>query len=637
MVMKKSAINFKKTAAIISVLAMSLNMFACAKTSTDEQITETKEIIIPDITEGNEIVTEANVIETEEEKSYANYLFTNADILTEDENNAHATVLAIKDGKIVYVGNEVKDVLINKDTEVIDLEGKFITPNLIDAHTHPATVAMTKWCTYLDGETKEELIQQIRDACKTKDPKKEPYIFFKSYPSDLFGEDGPRKEWLDEIEEAEGFAIAISDWNDHSVWVNSKWLEVYGAYKRDESDNLVINDSIDEKKIVGFKRDEDTGDYTGLIEELFWTDYMEDFYDTLGWKPPIEQTEELMSIVTDDLKKWGVTGVFDAYIESDQQMISVSNLDKSDKLNMYYDLSVKMPTFDDLEPTIERIKRLNDAYSTEHVKIDTIKIFYDGTNESGTSALVDGLSNGDETYNADEHILLSEDETYEVIKRANEEGLDVQFHMVGDLAFRRACDATERLINEVGELTSQVEFCHCEYINPEDYDRPAKLGIIVNWTPHWSGGYFGESALTYLGKERYNAMYQFNPLIESGAIVTFGSDIYSWDEEQRANPYFGMETAMTRIDLEYPLEDADGNEKMRESEDAKLSLEDLMKGYTINAAKALRIDDVTGSIEVGKSANFNIYERSLFEIHTNELRDVLPEAVYFEGKKIAGD
>ena len=106
------------------------------------------------------------------------------------------------------------------------------------------------------------------------------------------------------------------------------------------------------------------------------------------------------------------------------------------------------------------------------------------------------------------------------------------------------------------------------------------------------------------------------------------------DEEYRANPYFGMQTAMTRVDIDAPLESNGG---VRLPLSAKLSLKDLLKGYTINAAKQLRIDDVTGSIEVGKRANFNIYGENLFNVNPFEFKDVMPEAVVFEGKLISGD
>ena len=133
-----------------------------------------------------------------------------------------------------------------------------------------------------------------------------------------------------------------------------------------------------------------------------------------------------------------------------------------------------------------------------------------------------------------------------------------------------------------------------------------------------------------MGQERYNDMYQFNPLIENGTIVTFGSDIYSMYEEHRGNPYFGMQTAMTRIDPEGVY----GEDVMREKESSKLSLEDLLKGYTRNAAIQMRIDDRTGSLEVGKNANFNVYDENLFDVDQNEFMNILPSEVYFEGNKI---
>ena len=267
------------------------------------------------------------------------------------------------------------------------------------------------------------------------------------------------------------------------------------------------------------------------------------------------------------------------------------------------------------------------------LKIDTLKIFYDGTNELGTSMLVDGtVENPD--YHGEDHMFANADETYTMIKKANEAGVDIHFHLVGDLAFRQVCDAVEKLKGEIGELDIQVEMCHCEYVNPADQKRPAELGIILNWTPQWSGGYFGEGAKEHLGEERFDHMYDFNPMIKSGATVTYGSDIYSWDEEQRANPYFGMQTAMTKVDIESPLEDEDGNPKARASKDAELSLEDLLRGYTIDAAKQLRIDDVTGSISSGKAANYNVYDKNLFEIEKDSFKDVLPESVVFEGREI---
>ena len=538
-------------------------------------------------------------------------------IYTADDAGLWAEALAVKDGKFVYVGDAAgAEAFVGEGTKVIDLEEGMVTPTLFDAHTHPATVGMTDWHTRMGLPDYDEIIAFIKNYLAEHDAKEAPFVYFEYYPSNLFGPEGPNKAPLDEI--APDRPILVRDFSDHASWVNSKCLELLGVYDMDPNDPLLKD----------FVRDE-KGDFTGWVLELGLAPLMDNMYKALNWHPADEPTVEVMHIVTDDLKSWGVTGVFDAYLEDELQAKSIHEMDVNGELNMYYDMSVIMTEYSELDAVIEQIQSLNEKYATDHVKIDTVKIFYDGTNELGDSALIEGTV---EDPNNHGFMLLDFEQTKDVIRRCNEAGVDVHFHMVGDLAFRTVCDATEALQNEQGPLKIQVELCHCELIDPADMTRPAKLGIIVNWTPHWSGGYFGDAARQYLGDYRFNNMYQFNPIIESGGIVTFGSDVYSMFEENRANPYFGMQTAMTRIDIEWPME---GENPMRASEEAKLSLENLLKGYTINAAIQLRVDDIAGSITTGKNANYNIYGVDLFEVPKEEFRSVLPKTVVFEGNVIA--
>lgn len=539
-------------------------------------------------------------------------------IYTSDEAQPWAEAMAVRDGKFVYVGDAagVEDY-IGENTEVITCDDGMITPSLFDAHTHPASVGASAWHVKMGVPDYDGIIRFITEYLAEHDAQEAPFVYFEYYPSNLFGPEGPNKAPLDEI--APDRPILVRDFSDHASWVNSKCLELLGVYDMDPSDPL-LND---------FVRDEN-GDFTGWVLELGLAPLKENLFKSLGWYPPEEPTVEVMHILTDDMKKWGVTGVFDAYIEDVQQAQSIHDMDTAGELNMYYNMSYVLNDYNDLDEAVAVLHALNDAYGTEHVRIDTVKIFYDGTNELGESALIDGT-----VLDPDNHgyMLFDFEQTKEVIRRCNAEGLDVHFHMAGDLAFRTVCDVVEELIAEQGPLDIQVEMCHCELVDPADMTRPAELGIIVNWTPHWSGGYFGDAALQHLGQERFDSMYQFNPIMDSGAIVTFGSDCYSMFEANRANPYFGMQTAMTRIDIEWPMDDEN---PMRQKEEAKLSLEKLLKGYTINAAIQLRVDDVAGSIEVGKSANYNIYGVNLFDVPKDEFQYVLPELVVFEGRVIEG-
>ncbi len=539
-------------------------------------------------------------------------------IYTSDEKQPWAEAMAVRDGKFVYVGDAegVKDY-IGETTQVVTCESGMITPGLFDAHTHPANVGSSAWHVRMGVPEYDEIIRFITRYLAEHSAEEAPFVYFEYYPSNLFGPEGPNKAPLDEI--APDRPILVRDFSDHASWVNTKCLELLGVYDMDPSDPLLDD----------FVRDEN-GDFTGWVLELGLAPLEKNMYEALGWYPPNKPTVEVMHILTDDLKKWGVTGVFDAFITDVMQPQSVYEMDEAGELNMYYDMSYVLQDFQDLDEAVEILHGLNAVYGTEHINIDTVKIFYDGTNELGESALIDGTLQDPDNHG---NILLDREQTKEVIRRCNAEGLDVHFHIAGDLAFRTICDVTEELIAEQGPLEIQVEMCHCEYIDPADMARPAELGIIINWTPHWSGGYFGDAALQYLGAERFDNMYQFNPIIDSGAVVTFGSDCYSMFEEHRANPYFGMQIAMTRIDIDQPIDDEN---PMRQKEEAKLSLEKLLKGYTIDAAIQLRVDDVAGSIEVGKSANYNIYGVNLFEVPVDEFQYVLPELVVFEGRVIGG-
>ncbi len=144
---------------------------------------------------------------------------------------------------------------------------------------------------------------------------------------------------------------------------------------------------------------------------------------------------------------------------------------------------------------------------------------------------------------------MTPEQLVDMMVRLNEENLDLQMHIVGDGGFRVICDAAEEAMKQCGDdWKIQLELCHCESIHEDDETRPAELGLIINWTPHWTGGYFGEAAIDWLGEERFNDMYDFQPMIEAGAIVDFGSDTVSKYEFHRSSPFFGMETAITRVE-----------------------------------------------------------------------------------------
>lgn len=551
----------------------------------------------------------------------------NANIYTANRQQLWAEMLIWEKEQIIYVG-KYDDTLLSSVDEVYDADGKTVIPGIIDSHTHPGWVSQSAWHIKLPWtEDVNELLAFIKDYAE-KHPKEEvPFLYFEYYPTSMFGPEGPTKELLDTA--VSDRPCLCQDFGEHLHWVNSKMLEAMEVTK----DTPDPNPGIEE-----FVRDEN-GEPTGWIREFAWLHFADKLYKNIGWEPPISMTPDRLQAYFSFLREHGIIAIADSLQVDEAQLKSVYELDQVGELKLYYDGILRFRRYEDLPETIALIKEYQKKYTTKRIKINTLKLFLDGTNESGNSALLEPHINDPTQTNYGE-IQMDTEELTKCFLLANENGLDMHIHMVGDRAFRVACDAVEAAQKEVAHQgkswVCQPIFAHCELVDPQDMHRPAELGIIINWTPHWSGGYFGEEAKNFIAEEKWNNMYQFNPMIASGATVTFSSDVTTFYELHRAHPFFSMQVGMTRVDPEFPLNPDKYPGSVRPPESAKLSLDDLMLGYTINGAKQLRWEDRLGSLEKGKLANFNILSANPFKTDPFQLKEINFETVVFEGEVIAG-
>lgn len=177
---------------------------------------------------------------------------------------------------------------------------------------------------------------------------------------------------------------------------------------------------------------------------------------------------------------------------------------------------------------------------------------------------------------------------------------------------------------------------HLAMIDPVDLPRIKELGVISNFTPWWFGVSPNDVVEELLGQERYSNMYPAKTVFDSGARVTFSSDEW-WGGDMLAtyiSPYLGMQVGHTR---QYPKDwwetEDDG---VRSPINERLSLEQLLEGYTQNGAYQLRLEEQLGSIEKGKLADFVILNKNLFNVDTYEISKLKPLAVVMEGKVIQG-
>jgi predicted amidohydrolase YtcJ len=576
-------------------------------------------------------LSEQGGAETMSERQAATIL-DGARVYTGDDDRSQASVVAIRGKEIVYVGERDDGSwreLIGPDTSVVDLDGRTIIPGLVDSHTHPELVALSSWHVSLPpSDDLNTILDFLREYAADHPVSDAPFIYAEYYPSDMdWGPDGPTAAAIDRA--VSDRPVLLQDFSDHASTVNSKMLELMGV---DERTPLQVDPDDPAPRFV---RGADGVSPTGWVREEAWSLFADTMYDAIGWRPPEEVTPASLEGYTSFLSSRGVVALLDAMTTS-STLSSAATLDAQGELNLHFHGARVFSSLDNLDASIADVRAWQAEFGGPHVTVDTLKLFLDGTNEFGTGAVLDPLLTGD-----DDHGLLrmSEDDLTTAMQRLAAEGLDLHIHVVGDRGFRTALNAVERARAERGDAWRiQVTLAHDELIDPSDMPRIAGLGVILNWSPHWSGGMFGVAAAEHLGWERFNRMYQFNPVITSGGTVTY-SDVVTQYEANRADPFFGMQIGHTRIDPQYPLQPGPGTvegTQVREPMSARLSLEDLLQGYTLNGAKQLRLADRIGSIEVGKSANLVVLDSDLFDVPVDKIQNLEPVAVLFEGRVVHG-
>jgi predicted amidohydrolase YtcJ len=198
----------------------------------------------------------------------------------------------------------------------------------------------------------------------------------------------------------------------------------------------------------------------------------------------------------------------------------------------------------------------------------------------------------------------------EAVPRLDAAGFQVHFHAIGDRAVREALDALEAARSANGPNDLRHHIAHIQVIHPDDIPRFAALNVTANAQPLWAANddQMVELTLPFIGPERASWQYPFASLKRAGARLAFGSD---WSVST-PDPLEEMEIAVNRS---LRSDGEDKNERATEIflPDERLSLEESIEAFTMGSAYVNHLDDVTGSIEVGKFADLAVIDRNLFD------------------------
>jgi len=550
------------------------------------------------------------------QEDYADIVLTNARIYTVNDEVQWAEAVAIKDDRFVYVGDAAgAEAFVGETTSRTDLGGSFVMPGIIDGHTHPGMMDVEKYGPRLPEGNHEDLLNAVK-------------AYAESAPGDGWvrmccwsnfeyladGKEGPNKADLDAVVSDRPVWITSLTW--HSYWLNSKGLEVLGIYE---------NTPDPVPHVANYVRDEN-GDLTGWIKEgAGWQ------FTAKHFPLDMEQVKKGIDTSLNALSTHGVTTIYDGgnWDFEDEIYGYLSELDKAGTLPLRYEGTYVVYLPERRYIAVKEMKRLSKAYGGERLKFRTIKLFMDGISPELAAGMIEPYTSHTDQIGG---TTLTVEELRDWLLELHTEKFDLHVHTIGDLSVRKVLDAVEAAKAIVGDsFYPRVTVAHLEVIDPTDWARFGALGVTANFTPWWFGRAAEGAVQPMLGEERSKRLYPAKQMIKAGANVTFSSD--DWSEEA-FTPFLGMQVGHNRL---FPDEWGDGTAKPDASEFYRISLENMIHGYTIRGAHPFRMEDKIGSIEVGKSADLLVLDNNPFEVSNRAIHTIKPTVVMLEGKVIQGE
>jgi predicted amidohydrolase YtcJ len=246
--------------------------------------------------------------------------------------------------------------------------------------------------------------------------------------------------------------------------------------------------------------------------------------------------------------------------------------------------------------------------------INTLKIMNDGTIEGKTAGMFEDYQGepGNKGLN-----VFSQQQMNSLIAQASNENIDVHIHALGERAIAETLNAIElvRSNPKHNNSTSRFAICHIQVMTDNDVQRFAKLNVIAQSTPLWAS--YDEFGKAFVSSDQFSRYFRFNSLKKAGVKMSFGSDYpASGAGTLGMSPIFNMEIGATRQTPEQE------NAPIQPGKHERLDIATLIKGYTIDGAYQIHMEDQIGSIEVGKKADFVVLDKNLFDVDKYDIHKV---------------
>lgn len=523
-------------------------------------------------------------------------VITNATVQTMVSEDDVAGAVAVKGNEIVFVGSAADvDQYVGEATRVIDLDGGFVSPGFADGHLHAPGTSIDEMfnCVLTYYTTNEEYVEAMR-AHVEANPDREAYFgtnfMLNVYQQEDGSNPGPDKADLDAF--CPDKPIVIFDVSHHSVWVNSKALELGGVTK----------DTPDPEG--GFIYREADGTPHGCLTDTATAlipveqSYTEEQY--------IEACKQFMA----QCNSYGMTGITNIDTLGPDGMKIFHDMEEAGELTLRMNYVSTCAVGTNPQDTLDLIQA-NQQYESDMLQAKTVKIFSDGVTESGTAYMLEpytpAAGMGDDWRAVPQ---WSDEDMNANVKLFNDAGIQVHVHAIGDAAVQQTINAYELVKNP--ELRHTIT--HVCAIADEDIQRMADSDILAALQFVWM--YYDplcELEVAYVGEDRALAFYPTRTMWDAGIRISGASD----GPVTSFNPLEEMEAGITRNS---PFPGEEDTDMYRWPEQA-LTPYELLQAYTTNVAYENFFEDQVGTIEVGKKADLVCLDTNILTCDPTQISD----------------
>lgn len=542
----------------------------------------------------------------------AELIVRNGSVYTVQGKARWAEAFAVRDGRYVAVGSNAEVArLAGPQTRVIDLHGAMAMPGINDVHSHPLDGAYEDLyaCNFPPFSTLEQVLARVADCAARAEPG--DWVVGAAWSSTLMGEIATPAALAALDRASAGHPVLLRDETFHNRWANSEAMKRAGvtAASADPAGGFIVKDA--------------GGQPTGLFKEF------PAFLALERQVPPRTQPRQLAAAQAAGatLNAVGITGVQDAF-SSDSTLRIWSQVDRGPGLPLHMVASLStMPGPDPAEPSGLALADLRENYRGPNLKPDFAKVFLDGIPPARTAEFLQPYL-PDAEHGAHFHgkSNYTREQLVDLLTAFDRRGIPVKLHATGDGSVRLALDAIAEVRKRNGMPGARHQIAHASFIAGSDLARFRQLGVSADISPMiWYPTGIGIATAMAIGKERAAHIFPIRDLTRAGALVAGGSD---WPAGQPTpNPWLGIEGLVTRRDPNGAIPGALWPEQA-------VDLATALRIYTLNSAQAMGLGAETGSIEVGKSADFIVLDKNLFKIPATQVHTATVRQTFFRGRQV---